>query len=241
MANLEALPDEPVAEPCTIVAANAACGPTSCRRLLLTLLFTDIVGSTRMAERLGDEAWLALLQRHRAVVRAQLARVGGREVDSCGDGFFAIFPGPALALRCAEDIGHALVGLGIEIRAGVHAGECEFGGDRVSGIAVHVAARIAALARPMEVLVSDTVRDLVAGSGLTFSDRGRHALKGLSGSRQLFALGASQAHPAVAEPATLPAPVEAMNAAAVRRIERLRQLFGRRARFGGRSQESSAW
>jgi hypothetical protein len=161
--------------------------------LLLTLLFTDIVGSTRIVERLGDEAWNALLRRHRAVVRAQIARLGGREVDSCGDSFFAIFDGPARAVRCAEHIGHALAGMGIAIRAGIHTGECDFGGDRVSGIAVHVAARLVALARPGEVLVSETVKDLVAGSGLEFSRRGRYALRGLSESRQLFALSATGA------------------------------------------------
>jgi class 3 adenylate cyclase len=198
MATFQHLLDQPVGETSTNGTPSAVSEPALCRRLLLTLLFTDIVGSTQIAERLGDDAWFALLNRHRAIVRAQLARQGGREVDSCGDSFFAIFPGPARAVRCAEDICRALEGTGIEIRAGIHAGECDFSGDRVSGIAVHVAARIAALARPKEVLVSDTVKDLVAGSGLSFSDRGRHGLKGLGGLRRLFAVGAQAQNAAAA-------------------------------------------
>jgi class 3 adenylate cyclase len=135
-----------------------------------------------------------VLHRHRAIVRAQLAGLGGVEVDCCGDGFFAVFPVPALALRCAAGVAHALLAAGIEIRAGVHTGECDVeAGNSVSGIAVHVAARIASLARPREILVSDTVRDLVAGSGLAFADRGRRTLKGLAGSRRLFSLDAERA------------------------------------------------
>jgi class 3 adenylate cyclase len=162
---------------------------TECRRLLLTLLFTDIVGSTRVVERLGDRAWRVVLGRHREIVRAHVARAGGVQVDCCGDGFFAVFPGPALAIDCAAAICIALSAVDIEIRAGVHAGECDLEDSGcVSGIAVHVAARIASVARPGEVLVSDTVRDLVAGSDLGFSDRGRRTLKGLNGTRRLFAL-----------------------------------------------------
>jgi class 3 adenylate cyclase len=180
-----------------------------CRRLLLTLLFTDIVGSTRASERLGDDNWMALLQRHRAVVRAQLAQFGGREIDSCGDGFLAVFARPVVALQCAGNIRDALVSCGLQIRAGVHAGECCFDGSRVGGIAVHVAARIVALAQPMEVLVSDTVWDLVAGSGLAFADRGHHALRGLSRRRRLFAYcTVGMRHP-VHERAALPPAVPA--------------------------------
>jgi class 3 adenylate cyclase len=157
-------------------------------RSLLTLLFTDIVASTETAERLGDEAWRDLLDRHRAVVRDQLAAFRGVEIDNAGDGFFATFDAPARAVRCAEAIDVALAGIGISIRAGIHAGECAAVAGRVSGVAVHVAARIVEVAQPGEVLVSGTVRDLVAGSGLEFCDRDWHALKGLSGSRQLFAL-----------------------------------------------------
>jgi len=163
-----------------------------CRRLLLTLLFTDIVGSTQLVERLGDRAWHGLLHQQRAIVRTQVARLGGVEVDCCGDGFFGIFPMPALALQCAAFVCEALLGFGIEMRAGVHVGECEFEDEgHVSGIAVHIAARIASLARPREVLVSETVKDLVAGSGLEFADRGRRTLKGLARPRRLFALDSS--------------------------------------------------
>jgi class 3 adenylate cyclase len=129
-------------------------------------------------------------------VRAQLTRLGGIEVDCCGDSFLAIFAGPALAIQCAAYVCHALRAVGIEIRAGVHAGECDLEEEgRVSGIAVHVAARIASVARPGEILVSDTVKDLVAGSGLGFADRGRRTLKGVSGSRRLFAIGALERKP----------------------------------------------
>jgi class 3 adenylate cyclase len=172
--------------------SNEAAVPAACRRLLLTLLFTDIVGSTRLVERIGDHAWRAVLSQHRAIVQAQLARAGGVEVDCCGDGFFAVFPAPALAIDCAAATCSALAAMDIEIRAGVHAGECDLeDSGRVSGIAVHVAARIASMARPGEVLVSETVKDLVAGSGLGFSDRGRRTLKGLGGRRRLFALHAT--------------------------------------------------
>jgi class 3 adenylate cyclase len=157
-------------------------------RSLLTLLFTDIVASTETAERLGDEAWRNLLDRHRAIVREQLAAFRGVEIDNAGDGFFATFDTPARAVRCAAAIDVALAGIGVTIRAGIHAGECAAVAGRVSGVAVHVAARIVEVAQPGEVLVSGTVRDLVAGSGLEFCDRDWHSLKGLSGSRQLFAL-----------------------------------------------------
>jgi len=160
-------------------------------RSLLTLLFTDIVGSTEIAERLGDDAWEEVLTRHNAIVRAQLSRFRGSEVDNTGDGFFATFDGPARAVRCAAAIRSALASLGLEIRAAVHCGECATVGGRVSGVAVHVTARMVHVAQPGEVLVSGTVRDLVSGSGLAFADRDWHALKGLKGSRQLFALSTS--------------------------------------------------
>lgn len=168
---------------------DPATAPLACRRLLMALLFTDIVGSTRLVERLGDRAWRGVLGRQRAIQRAQLAHVGGVEVDCCGDGLFAVFPAPAIAIACAASIGRALSGLDLSIRAGVHAGECDLEPcGQVSGIAVHVAARLAALARPGEILVSETVKDLVAGSGLGFADRGRRTLRGLSGTRRVFAL-----------------------------------------------------
>jgi class 3 adenylate cyclase len=158
-------------------------------RVLLTVLFTDIGDSTRLATELGDRAWRDVLESHHAAVRRQLERFRGREVDTAGDGFFATFDGPARGIRCAQAIVDAVRPLGLAVRAGLHTGECEVIGDKVGGIAVHVGARVAAKARPGEVLVSGTVRDLVAGSGIPFTDRGRHELKGLPGEWPLCAVG----------------------------------------------------
>lgn len=159
-------------------------------RVLATVLFTDIVDSTRRAAELGDRDWHALLDAHDAVVRSQLARFRGREVNTSGDGFLATFDGPQRAVRCAEAIRDALQALGIEVRAGLHTGECEVRGDDIGGIAVHIGARVSALAGPAEVLVSSTLRDLVIGSGLRFTDRGTHQLKGVPGQWRLFAVAA---------------------------------------------------
>jgi pimeloyl-ACP methyl ester carboxylesterase len=148
-------------------------------RVLATVLFTDIVGSTAKAAELGDRGWGNLVERHHGTVRALLGRFRGKEIDTAGDGFFATFDGPARAVRCAEAIGAAVQDLGLEVRAGVHTGEVETIADKVGGIAVNVGARIAALAGPSEVLVSSTVRDLVSGSGLIFEDAGEHELKGV--------------------------------------------------------------
>ncbi len=148
-------------------------------RVLATILFTDIVGSTRLAAEHGDRAWRDLLERHHELVRGELARFRGREVDTAGDGFLAVFDGPGRAVRCASAAVRSVRSLGIEIRAGLHTGEVELAGDGVRGIAVHIGARVSALAGPSEVLVSSTVRDLVAGSGLQFEDRGSHQLKGV--------------------------------------------------------------
>jgi class 3 adenylate cyclase len=158
-------------------------------RLLLTVLFTDIGDSTRRASELGDRAWRDLLEAHHAAVRRQLERFRGSEVDTAGDGFFATFDGPARGIRCAQAIVDAVRPLGLSVRAGLHTGECEVIGDKVGGIAVHVGARVASAARPGEVLVSGTVRDLVAGSGIPFTDRGRHTLKGVPGEWTLCAVG----------------------------------------------------
>ena len=147
-------------------------------RVLATVLFTDIVGSTQRAVELGDRRWRELLGAHDAAVRRELERFRGREVDTAGDGFLATFDGPARAVRCALSIGGALRELGVDVRAGIHTGECELDGDKVRGIAVHTGARVAALAGPGEVLISQTVKDLTAGSGLEFADRGVHELKG---------------------------------------------------------------
>ncbi len=156
-------------------------------RVLSTVMFTDIVGSTEAAARLGDRDWRNLLGRHHTIARAEIARFRGREINTAGDGFIATFDGPARAVRCAGSMRNALQPLGIEIRAGVHTGEIELDGDDVGGIAVHICARVAAAAAAGETLVSSTVKDLVAGAGLAFTDRGAHALKGVPGEWRLFA------------------------------------------------------
>ena len=155
-------------------------------RVLATVLFTDIVGSTERASALGDRAWKELLERHHALVRHELSRFRGREINTAGDGFLATFDGPARAVRCAQAIVQAVQAIGMEVRAGVHTGEVELMGDDVGGIAVHIGARVAAMAAPSQVLVSGTVRDLVAGSGIEFEDRGAFPLKGVPGTWQLF-------------------------------------------------------
>jgi len=167
---------------------TGACQAPEPDRVLATVLFTDIVGSTARAVELGDQRWRDLLTSHNAAVRAELARFRGREVKTAGDGFLATFDGPARAIRCACAVRDAVRSLGIEIRAGLHTGECELMGDDVGGIAVHTGARVAANAAPGEVLVSSTVKDLVAGSRLRFADRGTHDLRGVPGEWRLFAV-----------------------------------------------------
>jgi class 3 adenylate cyclase len=157
-------------------------------RTLATVLFTDIVDSTRMASELGDRRWREVLEGHQRAVRDALGRYGGREVKSTGDGFLATFDGPARAIRCARAILDSAEPWGIRIRAGLHTGECEVLGDDIGGIAVHIAARVSGLAEPGEVLVSRTVKDLVAGSGVAFSERGDHELKGVPDTWQLHAV-----------------------------------------------------
>jgi pimeloyl-ACP methyl ester carboxylesterase len=156
--------------------------------VLATVLFTDIVGSSERLAELGDRKWAELLGRHHAIVRQEIARHRGVEVDTAGDGFFASFDGPARAIRCAQAIVQGTGELEISVRAGLHTGECEVVDGKVAGIAVHTGARVAALAQPGEVLVSRTVKDLVAGSGIAFADRGVHELKGVPGEWQLFAV-----------------------------------------------------
>jgi class 3 adenylate cyclase len=155
--------------------------------VLATVLFTDIVDSTAHMTRVGDAGWRELLERHHAIVRTQLTRARGAEVDTAGDGFFASFDGPARAVRCAKAIVEGVRDLGIDVRSGLHTGECELVDGKISGIAVHTGARVAAHAGPGEVLVSQTVKDLVAGSGLEFADRGAHELKGIPGEWRLYA------------------------------------------------------
>ena len=160
-------------------------------RVLVTLLFTDVAGSTDLAARLGDDRWKDVLERHHRLLAAAVERFRGREVDRAGDGVLATFDGPARAVRCATEARRRVrEDLGIELRAGVHTGEVELVGPAVRGLAVHLAARIAALAGPGEVLASSTVRDLVVGSGLAFADRGEHELKGIPGRWRLFAVEA---------------------------------------------------
>ena len=157
-------------------------------RVLATVLFTDIVGSTEKAATLGDHRWRDLLDNHHATIQNNLTRFRGRKVKTTGDGILATFDGPARGVRCACAISEETRPLGIEVRAGLHTGECEMIGDDVGGIAVHIGARVAALAGAGEVLVSSTVKDLVAGSGLRFGDRGSQALKGVPGEWHIFAV-----------------------------------------------------
>jgi class 3 adenylate cyclase len=155
-------------------------------RMLATVLFTDIVASTERNKTLGDRPWKQLREQHDATVRAMFARYRGLEQDNAGDGFFATFDGPARAVRCAQAIIETVSALGLEIRAGIHTGEVAATSGKVSGIAVNIGARIAALAEPSDVLVSQTVKDLVAGSGIAFEERGEHELKGVPGRWRLY-------------------------------------------------------
>jgi pimeloyl-ACP methyl ester carboxylesterase/class 3 adenylate cyclase len=156
-------------------------------RVLATVQFTDIVQSTERAATLGDRKWRELLEKFQSMVREELKQHRGREIDTAGDGFLAAFDGPARAIRCAAAVRGGARSQGLEIRAGVHTGECELIGDKLGGIAVHIGARVAAQAAPGEIVVSQTVKDLVAGSGLSFAERGTHALKGVPGEWRLYA------------------------------------------------------
>jgi class 3 adenylate cyclase len=157
-------------------------------RILTTVLFTDIVSSTEQAVSMGDQRWRSLLDAHDRVVREQLRRSRGSEINTTGDGFVAAFDGPARAIRCARAIAEATGKLGVQLRVGLHTGECEVRGDDLGGLAVHIAARVAAIADAGEVFVSRTVTDLVAGSGIEFMDRGEYELKGVPGTWKLFAV-----------------------------------------------------
>jgi class 3 adenylate cyclase len=157
-------------------------------RVLATVLFTDVVGSTEQAAGMGDRRWSELLATHDGLTRAELERFRGREIRATGDGFLAIFDGPGRAVRCACAIRDAVRAIGIHVRVGLHTGEIELHGDEIGGIAVHIAQRVQGLAQPDEVLVSRTVVDLVGGAGIAFADRGTHALKGVPDQWQLFAV-----------------------------------------------------
>jgi pimeloyl-ACP methyl ester carboxylesterase len=160
--------------------------PVEVDRILTTVLFTDIVGSTERAAAEGDHRWRILLDAHDGAVRNELARFRGKEIKTTGDGFLACFDGPARAVRCANAITKAVKALGIDVRSGLHTGECEVRGDDLAGLAVHIASRVGSLAGPEEVLVSSTVKDLVAGSGISFRERGEHELKGVPDHWRLF-------------------------------------------------------
>jgi class 3 adenylate cyclase len=168
-------------------------GGSDAERVLATIVFTDIVGSTSRAAALGDDRWRDLLDNHDTIVRHELQRFGGREVNTAGDGFVATFASPSAALACADEIVDAVRTLGIEVRVGIHAGEVEVRGADVAGMAVHIGARVAALAGPSEVLVSSTVRDIVTGSRYRFAERGEYELKGVSDQWRLYALVREQA------------------------------------------------
>jgi class 3 adenylate cyclase len=157
-------------------------------RVLATVLFTDIVDATRTAVELGDEKWRELLESHHTLIRDEIKRFRGREVDTAGDGFLAAFEGPARAVRAAVAIVNRVRPLGLRVRAGIHTGECDVMDNKLSGVAVHTGARVASKAEPDEVLVSSTVKDLVAGSGLRFRDRGTFELKGIPGRWQLYSV-----------------------------------------------------
>jgi pimeloyl-ACP methyl ester carboxylesterase len=166
--------------------------PAEPDRVLATVLFTDLVGSTEQVTQMGDRRWRELVERHHAAVRGELARFRGREIDTAGDGFLVAFDGPARAIRCALSIIESLRPLGLQVRAGLHTGECEIMGEKLVGIAVHTGARVAAAAHGSEIIVSRTVKDLVAGSGIDFEERGLHSLKGMPGQWELYAVaGAS--------------------------------------------------
>jgi class 3 adenylate cyclase len=162
--------------------------PFQTDRVLASILFLDIVGSTERASTIGDAAWTEVLARHDAAAEREVAAYNGHVVDHAGDGLLATFDGPARAIRCARAIQRTALGLNLQVRAGLHTGEVEKGGDGIRGIAVHTAGRIASLAGPQEILVSGTVKDLVAGSGIAFADRGVHPLKGIGEPRQVYAV-----------------------------------------------------
>ena len=166
--------------------------------VLATVMFTDIVGSSEHAAAIGDRAWRDLLARHNVLIRRELARFRGEERDTAGDGFFATFDGPARAIRCGQAIADVVVEVGLDVRVGIHVGECELHEGKVTGVAVNVGARVAALAAPGEVLVSGTVKDLTAGSDLTYQDRGKHTLKGIPGEWHLHTAVANGRRPGLA-------------------------------------------
>jgi class 3 adenylate cyclase len=211
-------------------------------RALATILFTDIVGSTERASELGDSAWRQLLERHDRVVRTRVAEERGRVVKSLGDGTLCVFDGPARAIRAAEAIRDELNDLEIEVRAGVHTGECELIGEDVGGLAVHIGARVGAMAGAGEILVSSTVADLVVGSGMSFTERGEHELKGVPGRWRLLAVGDPEARPDPLRAAALERDVTLSDRATLRLARRapgaMRAVTGLGRRAGRRNSEA---
>lgn len=189
-AGTDLIPSDPDKATSDLIEFLTGQRPVEANRVLATVLFTDIVGSTERAVSLGDQRWHALLDAHDRAVRHQVRRFAGREINTTGDGFVVAFDGPARAVRCAQAINEGVRTLGVDLRMGLHAGECEVRGDDLGGLAVHIAARIGALATAQEILVSSTLHDLVIGSGIEFTERGEHDLKGVPGTWKLFSVGA---------------------------------------------------
>jgi class 3 adenylate cyclase/pimeloyl-ACP methyl ester carboxylesterase len=203
----------------------------SAERVLATVLFTDIVGSTELASAMGDDRWRILLDRHEQLLRDHVESAGGRLVKMIGDGSLSVFDGPARAIRCAHGFRGAVRALDVEVRAGLHTGECELVGDDLAGLAVHIGARVSGKAGAGEILVSRTVKELVAGSGLHFRDLGSHELKGVPGTWELFALGDGSAQPVTVAPEEAPTQaVDRLVLAAARRAPRLLRFAGRLSR-----------
>jgi class 3 adenylate cyclase len=174
--------------PCMVKPRRGTVSRRSGDRVLVTVLFTDVVGSTERVQKLGDSEWSELLEEHRELVRRKLTQFRGHEVNTTGDGFLCTFDSPTRAVACARAIRAGVGGLGLEVRIGIHTGECEVSAGDLSGVAVHVASRFESAAAPGEILISGTVKELIAGSGITVVDRGERELKGLDGSWQLFAV-----------------------------------------------------
>jgi class 3 adenylate cyclase len=221
--------DQPVDRPAALATGGRTVQRT--RRRLATVLFTDLVGSTERASSMGDHAWRDLLERHESLLHQHVADAGGRVVKMIGDGSLSVFDGPARAIGCASEFAEAARRLNLDVRAGLHSGECELLDEDIAGIAVHIGARVSALAGAGEVFVSRTVKDLVVGSGLEFAPRGTHELKGVPGSWELFALADARS-PTVPVAAEQPSvrSSDRIVLAAARRAPGLLRLAGRFAR-----------
>ena len=214
-------------------SSSPACAAFDAERVLTTIVFTDIVGSTERAAALGDDRWHALLDNHDRVVRHELERFRGREVNTAGDGFVAMFTSPSVAIDCADALVDAVRPLGIEVRVGIHAGEVEVRGDDIAGMAVHIGARVSALAGPSEVLVSSTVREIVTGSRRMFTERGEYDLKGVPGRWRVHALVRENALVSGVSPRRCPYSVTGQRAPVARPLRRPPRTDRRRRTDGG--------